>query len=650
MEAKILNNWYDNVMIGNLTNILRRYRFLTVAVFQVFSVILAYFASFCIRFDFNIPNDQVQLFYTTLPYLIVARMAGYYFHKIPSSSWRYASMKDLIDISKAVITGSGLFIILIALVYRFQGFPRSVFILEILFSIMIIGGTRLVVRYASEHEGLRGFHTTKNVLIVGAGRAGVLIVNEIRANKELGLQVVGFVDDDRYKKGSTIHGVEVLGNSEDIPSLVQQYAVDEVFVAIPSLGYKDVTRIMEIARGANVTTKALPGLGQLMIDDTFTNQLKDVACEDLLGRKTVKFSRESDLKLLAKEINGRSVLVTGAGGSIGAELCNQIAQFHPRNLIIYDRYENSLYHLELDLRRHFPELILTPIIGDIMDSDKISEVLRTNQVNLIYHAAAYKHVPLMEREPLEAVRNNVIGTRNLARMAIEHDVQKFVFISTDKAVNPANIMGLTKRAAELIIKGFSGNGTKFVSVRFGNVIGSNGSVIPIFKKQIAEGGPITVTDPEVTRYFMSIPEAVQLVLIAGAMGNENKIFLLDMGKPVKISKLAKELIRRSGMEPGRDIDIVFTGLRKGEKMHEELYWQGEGIVPTENKKITMLRANGVSLKNIISQTEVLEQHVARRDIGKIIGLLQELVPEATIAESEKRDGSQSIDRATGMSN
>ena len=632
MYTKVLNNWYEKAINGNLKNTFMRHRLLILILFQLFTVIAAYIAAFGIRFDFRIPHDQIEIFYKTLPFLIISRMTAYYYYKITPGSWRYASMRDLMDITKAILAGSVIFLALIALIYRVKDFPRSVFILEMLFSMMLLGGTKFIFRYFHEYRGVKiHYKATKHVLIAGAGKAGVLILNEIRTNPNLGFHVVGFVDDDQYKKGSNIQGVQVLGTTEDIPKLVKKYAVDEIIIVIPSSGYKDIVRILEIARSTNVKTKALPGLGNLILDDhTFVNQLKDVSCEDLLGRKAIKFSRESDFKLLEKEIKGKAVFVTGAGGSIGSELCRQIVQFNPRLLIMYERYENSLYYLEIELRREFPGQKFLPVIGDILNSEKISEILKVNNVDLIYHSAAYKHVPMMEREPLEAVRNNVIGTRIVAKFAIENNVEKFVFISTDKAVNPANIMGLTKRLAELIIHGLNGNSTKFVSVRFGNVIGSNGSVIPLFKKQITEGGPVTVTHPEVTRYFMSIPEAVQLVLIAGSMGKENEIFLLDMGKPIKVVDLAKELIIRSGMEPGSDIDIVFTGLRAGEKLHEELYWQGEGIIPTENKKITMSRPNGADFKNITPKIKLLEEYVVKRDINETMRLLREIVHETKI--------------------
>src|SRR4030095_16702316 len=333
---------------------------------------------------------------------------------------------------------------------------------------------------------------------------------------------------------------------------------------------------------------------------------------------------------LEREVRNKTVLVTGAGGSIGSELCRQIAQHRPRLLILLERHENSLYDLELDLRKEFPDHAFLPVVGDILDVVKIDRLFGANSINLVYHAAAYKHVPMMEREPIEAIRNNVFGTLCLARLARTHGVEKFILISSDKAVRPTNIMGTTKRVAELIMKGMLGESTKFVAVRFGNVLGSNGSVIPVFRKQIANGGPVTVTHSEATRYFMSISEAVQLVMVAGTLGNGGEIFLLDMGEPVKITDLARRLISLTGLQPDKDVEIVFTGLRPGEKLHEELYWQGEGIVPTENKKITMWKPNGLDTTTLFSQLTELEKSIEANDLGRAMATLGDLVPEAKI--------------------
>jgi len=602
--------------------------------FHFFSIALAFAMAFYIRFDFRMPEKYMPVFYHTLPLIVMARMASYVYFRTFSASWRFAYLKDLMDSLKAIVLGSTLFLALMVFMDRLTDFPRSVFLLEALLSLGLISGTKLMVRYAREYRSAVSTKVRKHVLIAGAGKAGVLMLNEIRYNKHLGIHPVGFVDDDPYKQGTMIQGVPVLGTCDDIPEVAKKYDVDELIVAIPSSGHKNIVRVTDIAARVELKTQVVPSIGKLIQDGGLTNQLKDVSYEALLGRRAIKFSREHDRKLLEEEIKGRGVLVTGAGGSIGSELCRQVCQFGPRVLVLYERYENSMYELELELKKEFPGLTVLPVVGDILDAGKLSDVMSSNGIELVYHAAAYKHVPLMEREPVEAVRNNVLGTLNAASLAIKNNVKKFVLISTDKAVNPANVMGTTKRVAELIVQALNGAGTSFIAVRFGNVIGSNGSVIPIFKRQIAEGGPITVTHPEITRYFMSIPEAVQLVMTAGTMGRGGEIFLLDMGEPIKIADLAGELIRLSGLEPNKDIDIVFTGLRPGEKLHEELYWQGEGTAPTGNRKITMLKQSSGDKSAILNKVEALKERAVRNDFPGVVTVLKEIVPESTV-EAER---------------
>lgn len=607
------------------------YRFFVILIFQLFIVGVSYFLSFAIRFEFNIPKQYLQIFFMTLPSLLICRMVANYFFKIHLGSWKFVSMQDLTDTVKATATGSILFLVTMVFVLGLMEYPRTVFILEMMLTLLLIGGSRFSIRYLSEIKEGRKLKISKNVLIAGAGKAGILLVKEAAGNPELGIRVSGFIDDDGYKLGMYVHGIPILGHTKDIPHLVKKFEIDEVIIAMPSAKYKDIARIKEVARTSDVEVKVLPEVGRVIQDDYFNGPLKDVAFNELLGRRVVRFSRESDSKLMRGEINDKAVLVTGAGGSIGSELCRQVVQLSPRLLLLYDRYENSLYDLEIELKKSFPHVKFVPIIGDILDGDKVEKVLKTYKVSLVYHAAAYKHVPMMEREPVEAIRNNIFGTLNVAKLAVANNVDKFVLISTDKAVNPANVMGTTKRICELIIQGLSRFDTKFIAVRFGNVIGSNGSVIPLFKKQINEGGPVTVTHPDITRYFMSIPEAVQLVMTAGAMGKGGEIFLLDMGRPIKIAELAKDLIKRSGLEPGSDIDIVFTGLRPGEKLYEELYWKGEGIVPTDNKKITMLKTGREDYARVFDTCKKMEEYTLTAcDVKEILKLLKELVPESTI--------------------
>jgi FlaA1/EpsC-like NDP-sugar epimerase len=609
-----------------------RYRRLGTAILQLLLTILGYVAAFSIRFEFEIPAGDYRVMIHTLPILIVVRLGTYYYFNLYSGGWRFVSMRDLITISKSIFWGSIIFLVTMVFFNRLQGYPRSILLVEPVFNFALTSGIRFLVRFLYEYNLGTSSKVLKNAIIAGAGRAGVLVLNEIRTNAKMGIGVIGFVDDNPLKVGTDVQGVRVIGSTEDIPKLADQYDIDEVIIAIPSAGYKDIVRIVNIARSVQVNTKVLPSLGKLIQEDGIVGQLKDVSFDALLGRQTIKFKREADLNQMKKEIEGKGVLVTGAGGSIGSELCRQVATFNPRLLILLDRYENTLYELEIDLKRKFPNQPILTIVGDILDSVKVNEILSENKVNLVYHAAAYKHVPLMEREPVGAVRNNVFGTLNVAKLAVENHVDKFVLISTDKAVNPANIMGTTKRVAEMIIQGLSGNasGTKFIAVRFGNVIGSNGSVIPIFQRQIIEGGPITITHPDATRYFMSISEAVQLVMTAGAMGRGGEIFLLDMGEPIRIMDIATKLINYSGLKPGRDVEIVPIGLRPGEKLHEELYWKGEGVVPTENKKITMLEPNGLYPERLNTQLKKLEESSQLSSAQGIYTLLKEIVPEAKI--------------------
>jgi FlaA1/EpsC-like NDP-sugar epimerase len=611
-------------------NRMLRFRLPLILTFQAVVACLAYLGAFLLRFEFNIPPDQMALFYLALPFALCSRTAGYLYFRTYTNSWGFAGMRELTDDIKATILGSVSFIVIMVFASGFEGFPRSILVLEPVLNLMLLSGGKFVFRYRFHAPQCLDLRKVKHSLVVGAGRAGVSILNEIQNNSRLASRVIGFVDDNPYKKGTTIQGVSVIGSTDEIPQLVRQYDVDEIIIAIPSAGHKQIVRIRSLCETTDAKTMVLPTLSELMRDQQFTSQLREVSYDDLLGRRAVRFSRETDRMVLEGEIRDKTVLVTGAGGSIGSELCRQIAQHRPGLVILLERHENSLYDIELDLRKEFPDQAFLPVVGDILDLEKIDRLFGANRVNLVYHAAAYKHVPMMEREPIEAIQNNVFGTLGLARIARTHGVEKFILISSDKAVRPTNIMGTTKRVSELIMKGLLGGSTKFVAVRFGNVLGSNGSVIPVFKKQIANGGPVTVTHPETTRYFMSIPEAVQLVMVAGTLGEGGEIFLLDMGEPVKIVDLAKRLISLSGFQADKDVEIVFTGLRPGEKLHEELYWQGEGIVPTENKKITMWKPDGLDTAILFSQLQDLERSIEAHDVRAAITILNEIVPEARI--------------------
>lgn len=596
---------------------------------QLFLVISGYVLAFGLRFDFNIPREQTAVMLKTLPYLLLCRMAVYYLFKLNSGCWRFVSMVELATITKAVLVGTILFLTGLVFGYGLEGFPRTVVIFEAVLNLVLLGGVRFGARWFWEAVVTKEPKQLTYLLIVGAGKSGAQLFNEIRVNAHLGMRVVGFVDDDVRKKQAYIHGVRVLGTSKDIPLLIEKYHIDEIIIALPSAGFKRVAAILRTVKRCGIKVKVLPSLLELMQQDGLLGRLRDVPFDELLPRPIVKFRREADLALLRNEITGKSILITGAAGSIGRELSHQTAQLQPAELILYERDENGLYFIELELRERFPHCKILPVIGDILHRRRLNEILARHRVDLIYHAAAYKHVPMMQREPFEAVRNNILGTKTVAELAAANRVQKCVYISTDKAVNPSSIMGATKRVGEMTLQGFSGKSTKFIIVRFGNVIGSNGSVIQLFKKQIAQGGPLTVTHPEASRYFMSITEAVQLVMTAGVMGEGGEIFLLDMGKPIKIADLARKLIESSGLKPGEDIEIKYIGLRPGEKLKEELFWKGEDITQTKNKKITMLKSNGFDKERLFFQLNRLRDFVRQRDEHELLETLSDLIPEAT---------------------
>ncbi|NIR50227.1 polysaccharide biosynthesis protein [candidate division KSB1 bacterium] len=614
---------------------LKHTRWFPTAVVQILLVIGGYGLAFGLRFDFRLPTEYTQMMLVSLPLLLVCRMAVYTYYKLNSGWWRFVSMVDLINLTKAVIAGTGCFLIGLGFVLGLEGFPRSVIVLEAVLNFMLLGGVRFGVRWFREALVKKEPKQFTYALIVGAGNAGTQLLNEIRINSHLGIRVVGFIDDDERKRNAYIQGVQVLGSRKDIPQIVKKYDVDEALIAIPSASRKRIASIVRTARSCGIKVRILPSLLKLIENDGLWSQLREVPYDELLGRPIVKFRRETDLTLLKKEIRGKTVLVTGAAGSIGRELSYQTAALKPHELILYERDENGLYFVELELKERFPDCKITPVVGDILNRQKFNELVARDHVDLIYHAAAYKHVPMMQREPFEAVRNNIFVTKIVAEAVLANNVEKCVFLSTDKAVKPTSIMGATKRIGEMILQGYSGDGSKFIIVRFGNVIGSNGSVLQLFKKQIAHGGPVTVTHAEASRYFMSISEAVQLVMTAGAMGQGGEIYLLDMGEPIKITDLARKLIEASGLTPGKDIEIKYIGLRPGEKLTEELFWKGENIMPTQNKKITRLKSNGFNKDLFFMQLNRLQSFVRDQNDHELIETLNDLVPEATFSNGKK---------------
>ena len=504
--------------------------------------------------------------------------------------WRFSSMHDLVRVVKASFIGVVLSLVVCFFMTRLDGVPRSMFLIEFLLLVIGLGGGRFVYRFLKDQTSLRSVlfgadavGEVRNVLIVGAGRAGEKLLRDIHSTPALKLKVVGFLDDDRFKRNALIHNVKVFGGVELIPSLVKKYNVDKIFIAIPSANGDDVKKIVNFCKETSSEIKILPKMDQLLSTQVGISLLRNLNIEDLLGREQVQL----DTCHLSGMISNKIVMVTGAGGSIGSELCFQIAKFNPARIIMADYCELFMYELELRFKEEYPNISFYPKILDVRNAEKVEKVFMTYKPDLVFHAAAYKHVPMMEYNPMEAVDTNIQGTKIVGEMALKYGVDKFIMISTDKAVNPTNIMGASKRIAEMVVTDLSkkSNSTKFISVRFGNVLGSNGSVIPLFRKQIEDRKDITVTHPDIIRYFMSIPEACQLVLQAGSMGEGGEIFVLDMGDPVKIVDLAREMIRLAGMVEGKDIKIVFSGLRPGEKLYEELFSDKEAYELTMHGKI-----------------------------------------------------------------
>ena len=467
---------------------------------------------------------------------------------------------------------------------------------------------------------------TKNLLIIGAGDGGEKIYREIRANAGLQYRVVGFLDDDPAKIGKKIHGVPVLGRINELQKAVSKVKADEALIAIPSASGTQIRKILEHCKNGGIVFKTIPGYGELINGRVTINSIREVAYRDLLGREIIKLEEEN----IAAYLKDQNVLVTGAGGSIGSELCRQICRFQPAKIILFERAESPLYAIELELRQNFNNVDVVPVLADIQDKKQLEKAFEAHQPRIVFHAAAYKHVPMLELLPWKAIDNNVIGTKNLIEITAEHNVERFVFVSTDKAVRPANVMGASKRLAESLVQGHNGCGlseTKFMIVRFGNVVGSIGSVVPLFKDQIKKGGPVTVTHPDVTRFFMTIPEACQLILQAGVLGDGGEIFILDMGTPIKIVDMARDLIRLSGFEPDVDIKIEYIGLRPGEKLYEELITEGENIVPTRHEKIMVLKGIECDSALLDGKIDELVHFAEEQDGEQVKRKLKQIVPE-----------------------
>ena len=610
-----------------MKELIKEYRFWFILVFKVVILAAALLLAYLLRFDFRIPSGHWHTLFAILPLLLLVKIAVFWRLGIFRGWWRYASMADMLQIAKANLIASVAFILVLFFVHRLDNIPRSVLVLDWMICLAMLAGTRFFTRaFRENYLPLFGPRREKGVrtLIVGAGSAGQMIAKEIRQNPALNKTIVGFVDDDPDKLRRTFAGFEVLGTREELQTLCRQHRVEEIIVAIPSATGKEMRAIVEHCQSLGVAFKTLPGIGDLIDGKVSVQQVRDVDLEDLLGREAVRL----DLERIRAFLEGKRIFVSGAAGSIGSEICRQVCRFHPARIILFDHAESPLFDIHNEIARAHPELRHTAIVGDVRDRARVHGLFDECQPQVVFHAAAYKHVPLMEHNPAEAANNNVRGSRVMADAADQFHCEAFVMISTDKAVNPTNVMGATKRAAELYVQALARTSrTRFVTVRFGNVLGSAGSVVPTFKKQIAQGGPVTVTHREVTRFFMTIPEASQLVLQAGSMGQGGEIFLLDMGEPVKILDLAEELIRLSGFIPYEDIDIRFSGLRPGEKLFEELLIAGEGVKPTSHEKIMVAESTPVDRARLEEQLEELYQLQRALDQAGVVAKLREIVPE-----------------------
>jgi len=592
----------------------------------------AYIGAYWLRFDGSItPPDWFRI-KILLPYIVLFKLACFFAFGLYRGMWRYTSISDLKNIFKAASLSSGIIVLFILYKYGFQGFPRSVYLIDWGLTFMFTGGARLLIRIllGSPHMPFRGRNflpsdlPVKKLLIIGAGNAGEKVLREISETPWSRFRPVGLLDDDRRKQGKAIHDVPVLGAVDEIDRI--GVAFDEILIAIPSIKGEAIRRIVTLCEKTGKRVRTIPGIWELVEGKVSIKTVRDVTLEDILSREEIHLDEEE----IKKYLGGRRVLVTGAGGSIGAELVRQVGRFDPEAVALLDFSEYNLFRLEIEFRQRFGAIPVSVFLSDIKKKEAVRQAFRAFNPDVVLHAAAYKHVPMQELNPWEAVYNNILGTLNMVDVSLENGVRRFVLVSTDKAVRPTNVMGATKRVTEMLTVCVNGDPERrFMAVRFGNVIGSSGSVIPLFQEQISRGSPLTVTHPDVTRYFMSIPEAAQLILQAGAMGNGREIFILDMGEPVRIADLARDLIRLNGLEPERDISIQFTGLRPGEKLYEELITEGEGIVPTDHSKILVLQGEEYDCETLRVHIDQLLSIADTYDPVAIKRKLQEIVPEYT---------------------
>lgn len=599
---------------------------------DIIAIMLSSFLALWLRFELvfaDIDRIFLESIYQYAGINIICTIAIFYAFHLYTSLWKYASVNELVNITLAVVI-SGI-VNAVGMRAFYNPVPRSYDILYTMFLLAMMIGIRFFyrfVRFMKTEYFIRNRKEISNVMVIGAGDAGAAIVKELRLNETLKRRVCCMIDDDPAKKGKYVQGCLVVGGKKDIISAVERYGITKIIIAMPSAPKSTIKEIVDLCQHTECKIRILPGMYQLVSGEVSVSQLRDVEIGDLLGREQIKVN----LNEILGYVQNKVVLVTGGGGSIGSEICRQLAGHGVKQLIIVDIYENNIYEIQQELKRKYPELDLVALIASVRNTHRIDEIMGKYRPNVVYHAAAHKHVPLMEDSPNEAIKNNVFGTYKTASAAGKHGVERFVLISTDKAVNPTNIMGASKRMCEMIVQTLDKfYPTEFVAVRFGNVLGSNGSVIPLFKKQIAEGGPVTVTHPDIIRYFMTIPEAVSLVLQAGAYAKGGEIFVLDMGEPVKIADLAKNLIRFSGFKVGEDIEIKYTGLRPGEKLYEELLMDEEGLQATDNNLIHIGKPIDMNEAVFMKQLKELKA-ASEKDSKAIRQMVKEMVPTYVMKE------------------
>ena len=610
------------------TKVYSQYRRSLLVFIDLLAVVISFFGAFLLRFDFSLPGEYNSFYLVWLPVFIVIKLGSFYFFGLYKVIWRFTSVWELLNIIKSVSLSTVLIIISLWFSSGFDGFPRSILLLDFMLTLLTIAATRVSVRIYFSHFYNRPLasemSSKKKLLLIGAGKTGEKIAREIINTPASPYAIAGFIDDDPNKENALLHGYKVLGTVADLGNIIIPF--DEILITAPSSSGEQIRRIVQFCKSTGKNYKIVPSLAELIDKEISLSAIRDVSYVDLLGREEVKLDRNSIEHLL----NGKRILISGAGGSIGSELVKQCLLFDPVEIICVDNCEENLFTITTETEKIKTRTEIKPILGNILEKNHMEKIITENRPQIIFHAAAYKHVPIQELHPWAAVKTNIGGTLNLIELADKYRVEKFVLVSTDKAVNPVNVMGATKRLAEKLIQSINVDSkTKFLAVRFGNVIGSSGSAIPTFQNQINTGGPVTITHPEMTRYFMSIQEAAQLILQAGALGEKGRIFLLEMGKPIKIVQLARDLIRLSGLEPDRDIPIVFTGLRPGEKLYEELQSLGEKVLVTEHKKIMILNDDNHlmgwdALKSAVHDLLLISEKL---DSDEIQSKLSQLLPD-----------------------